>query len=192
MKKLAEYMSSRKQLDANRRNGSLSNGPKTPEGKAAASKNAIKHGLLSRKIVLMHEHSADLAELGEQLSQALSPVGELECVLVDRIIELVWRLRRLGQIETGILEYWKRSAQSKGVDYTSDYGLAFVSDSCNRSSLSNLSRYESQMERNLLRCMHELQRLQAARKGQHVSPPQAIDIDVTGVPEPSSAGDERE
>ena len=53
-------------------------------------------------------------------------------------------------------------------------------------TLAKLSRYESSIQRNLLRMMHELQRLQAARKGEHVPAPQAIDIDVTGLPE--SAG----
>jgi hypothetical protein len=50
-------------------------------------------------------------------------------------------------------------------------------------SLAKLSRYESGIQRNLVRVLHELQRLQAARKGEHVPPPQAVDIDVTGPPE---------
>ena len=182
-------MASRRQVDSNRRNGSLSKGPKTAEGKAAASRNAIKHGLLSREIVLMNEHSADLAEMGELLSQALSPLGELECAIVDRIIELVWRLRRLGRIETGILEYWKQSAQTRIVDYTSHYGSAWVSDNCTGSSLFTLSRYEGQMQRNLFRCLRELERLQATRKGERVSAPEVID--VSGLPESKGAEPER-
>ena len=40
-------MASQAQIDANRRNAQLSTGPKPPEGKAAVSQNALKHGLRS-------------------------------------------------------------------------------------------------------------------------------------------------
>lgn len=56
------------QNEANRRNGRLSNGRKTPEGKAASAKNAIKHGLLSREVLLPDEDAGAFAQLGEQLA----------------------------------------------------------------------------------------------------------------------------
>ena len=48
-------MTSEKQAEANRRNALNSTGPKTPEGKAAVSHNALRHGLLSRDILLPGE-----------------------------------------------------------------------------------------------------------------------------------------
>ena len=41
-----------------------------------------------------------------------------------------------------------------------------------------LSRYESTLERGLFKALHELQRLQAARQGEAVPLPEAVDIDV--------------
>ncbi|MHC4445109.1 MAG: hypothetical protein ACYTA5_21125 [Planctomycetota bacterium] len=43
---------SEKQLQANRQNAKKSTGPKTPEGKARSSQNALKHGLLARQILI--------------------------------------------------------------------------------------------------------------------------------------------
>ena len=40
---------SKKQIRANRRNARLSTGPKSVEGKAIASRNALKHGRYSKK-----------------------------------------------------------------------------------------------------------------------------------------------
>ena len=98
-------MTSDKQAEANRRNALKSTGPKTPEGKAAVRHNALRHGLLSRDVLVPGEDEAALKELGERLRDELQPVGELENLLVDRIIAAHWRLRRLGRVEDGIFAW---------------------------------------------------------------------------------------
>jgi hypothetical protein len=98
-------MTSDRKAEANRRNARNSTGPKTPEGKAAVRHNAMKHGLLSQDILLPEEDEAALGELGENLRAELQPVGELENMLVDRIIAAHWRLRRLGRVESGIFAF---------------------------------------------------------------------------------------
>jgi hypothetical protein len=103
-------MTSEKKAEANRRNALKSTGPKTPEGKAAVSLNALKHGLLSQEILLRGEDQEALRELDECLRNELQPVGELENLLVDRIIAAYWRLRRVGRIEAGIFA-WERSEE---------------------------------------------------------------------------------
>ena len=85
-------MTSEKKAEANRRNALKSTGPKTPEGKAAVRLNALRHGLLSQEILLPGEDEEALRELGEHLRAELQPVGELENLLVDRIITAYWRL----------------------------------------------------------------------------------------------------
>jgi hypothetical protein len=98
-------MSSLSQIEVNRRNGKLSKGPKTSEGKAIAAQNSLKHGLLAHQILLPNEDANKLAEMGERLRAELQPTGELESLLVDRIVELTWRLSRFGKIEAGILSW---------------------------------------------------------------------------------------
>ena len=45
-------MTSRKQVEANRRNAKKSTGPNTADGKRRSAKNSIKHGLFANEIVL--------------------------------------------------------------------------------------------------------------------------------------------
>jgi tetratricopeptide (TPR) repeat protein len=219
-------MSSQEQIDANRRNGALSNGPKTLGGKATSSKNAVKHGLLSDDALLPGEDKGKFEQFANLLRTDLSPHGELESALVDRIIGLMWRQHRIGKLEAAIL-FWQRclvanppawqnkhtpshesvlavkyveyemapQRRANALEYAqktdaveqASAGEAYIRG---ENSLAKLSRYESALNRNLLRLLHELQRLQAARKGEHVPPPQVVDIDVTGLPEPSRADDQ--
>ena len=60
--KAKKPVSPRKRL-ANRRNAKKSTGPKTPEGKRRSGRNAVKHGLLSRDLVVT---SATLPRWGGQ------------------------------------------------------------------------------------------------------------------------------
>jgi hypothetical protein len=220
-------LTSEKKAQANRRNALKSTGPKTPEGRAAVRLNALKHGLLSQVVLLPGEEEEALRELGERLRDELQPVGELECLLVDRIISAYWRLRRLGRVETGIFA-WERSEElaeraereaqgyesnededlmrvigititdkkgheealsrarrmrSEQEDETTTLGRTFARDADQANAFSKLSRYETAIERQLYRALHELERRQAGRGGVAVTPPQVLDVEVSGMPE---------
>ena len=234
-------MTSDKQARANRQNALKSTGPNTLEGKAAIRHNALKHGILSRDTLLPDEDEAALKELSECLQEELQPVGELESLLVDRIIATVIatvrRLRRLGRVEAGIFafelygELAARARQAAGKYSRTDtevmidghnlggnvetiekttitdeqkhreavkraeemesvrdaelatLGQTFIRDANEANAFSKLSRYEAAIERSLYKALHELQRLQTVRAvGGNVSPPAAVDVDVSGVP----------
>jgi len=84
-----------KQINANRKNAKKSTGPKTPEGKATVAFNAMKHGILSRQVLLPDEDESTLVKFGKNVRQQLQPFGEMETFLAERIITAAWRLRRL-------------------------------------------------------------------------------------------------
>src|SRR3989344_7669578 len=94
---------SQKQIEANRENGKRG-GVKTSEGKAVSKYNAIKHGLLSKEVLLEGEDEKTLIEIGRRLRAGLEPKTELELVLVDRITANVWRLKRAMQIEREMMD----------------------------------------------------------------------------------------
>jgi hypothetical protein len=96
-------MASRRQLQANRRNARLSSGPKTPEGKATAARNSLKHGLLARNAVLPDEDTQAFLEALAALEAENQPSGPLEHLLLQLLAAAQWRLARLLRIETGLL-----------------------------------------------------------------------------------------
>ena len=90
---------SEKQLEANRLNALKSTGPRTAEGLAVSSKNALKHGLLSAEVVIPGEYPAEFASFRQAMLDDLSLVGQLELMLADRIVGSFWKLKRSGRME---------------------------------------------------------------------------------------------
>ena len=87
---------------ANRRNAQKSTGPRTAEGKAVSSQNAVKLGLFSRHLglsaALLEENPAELAALLAALHRRYAPRGCEEELMVDRMASLWWRLWRLATV----------------------------------------------------------------------------------------------
>lgn len=163
-------MTTEKQLITNRDNAQKSTGPKTFEGKAASSQNAVKHGLFSREILLDEEKRGELQVLRDQLYSTFLPEGALEDVLVEKIINAVWRLKRLVRFEVFIFE----TEDLCGDNGRRQQCLMFLGSS--GEAFSVLSRYETMLEKSFYKAVHELERLQARRFGQAVLAPIVIDI----------------
>jgi hypothetical protein len=62
-------------------------------------------------------------------------------------------------------------------------GRTFARDADKANAFSKLSRYETAIERQIYRALHELERRQAARLGGSVPAPVTVDVDVSGIPE---------
>ena len=167
-----------KQLEANRENGKKG-GVKTDEGKAVSRYNALKHGLLSKEVLLSDESDDDLVELGKKLRAELAPETEFELVLTDRITANVWRLRRVMRIEKEMIEDDRATEDYLGVKTVKSLGSALSYDFAHNDTYGKLIRYEASIERGIYKALHELQRLQAARNGQNVPAPVVVDVDVS-------------
>ncbi len=89
---------------ASRRNSSLSTGPRTDGGKAASSRNATRHGILSAVPIVAGDRTADLEAFDAALRADLRPEGAVESLLADRAIACAWRLRRAARAERDVLE----------------------------------------------------------------------------------------
>jgi hypothetical protein len=168
-------MTSAKKTQANRQNALKSTRPKTPEGKASVRHNALKHGLLAQEILLPEEDEEVLREMDERLRAELRPEGEMEDLLVEQIVATQWRLRRMRRVEAGVFDWESSSARSDAdtlyplPEGTSMLGLSFIRDANSANAFSKLSCYETAIERSLYKALHELQRLQAARRAEGTS-----------------------
>lgn len=162
-----------RQIAANKNNSKRSTGPKTAKGKSIVAMNAIKHGLLSREVLLHNEDEAALVELGKNLRAQLQPIGEMEVFLVDRIITCAWRLRRVLSAEVSVLK--EQCTDIFGEEKS--IGLAFIRDGNGSDTISRLSRYESAIERSLYKALDRLLQLQEIRRGSETPVTEIISVE---------------
>jgi len=95
---------SEKRITANRRNALKSTGPKTPEGKAKTSMNALKHGLRSASMAVpVLENPEDWEVHRSLVVRDLNPVGYLETILAERAAAMLWRLGRVVRYESAVV-----------------------------------------------------------------------------------------
>ena len=97
-------MTSLRQIESNRRNALKSTGPKTQNGKARSSQNAVRHGLTAETVIGPLEDPADYRAFELAVTTGYDAETAVERELVLRLASLLWRLRRATSVETGLLQ----------------------------------------------------------------------------------------
>jgi len=88
----------------NKANAQHSTGPRSATGKAAASRNAVKHGLLSTQpLALPSEDQAAMDAHRDDYVAVLGASGAVQIDLAERASYLVWRLSRLARYKHDLL-----------------------------------------------------------------------------------------
>lgn len=102
---MEEKTTSLAKIEANRKNALMSTGAVTEEGKEIVSKNAVKHGVFAKDLIIAsgdgRENEDEYRELLHNLIESLNPSGQMEHLLVEKIAVDFWRLRRVLRFETG-------------------------------------------------------------------------------------------
>ena len=183
-------MATKAQTIANKRNAQQSTGPRTPEGKATVSQNAIKHGLTGKKPLIPGEEQTDFNLYHYEMFEELAPIGPMETMLAERIISLSWRLERTVRIQNETmhamltpkplsgLDKLRNSLSSDNadgfksdVDQASKLGRSIIKDFSNARVLDRVLMYERRIENSLYKTRRELQKLKLTRKfGPHAAP----------------------
>ncbi len=155
-------MATEAQIAANRLNAQKSAGPRTPEGKAVVSQNAVKHGLLAREGVLRGEDWEEFERHREMLLEELRPVGAPEVILATRIIDLSWRLQRAAQDQNetfGALYDRHAAGAPEPAERGATLGRMILEDYSGEAVLERLLRNERRIEGSLFRNLNELRRV---------------------------------
>jgi len=102
---------SARKIQANRTNSQKSTGPKTPRGKAWSRRNARRHGLLSREIVLpSDEERSEYVQLLADLREEHEPSGITEDLLVQKIANAFWLMKLTCRATVGETRKQKNAA----------------------------------------------------------------------------------
>jgi hypothetical protein len=97
-------MTSYRQVEANRRNAIKSTGPKTEAGKQASRGNAVRHGLTAETVIGALENAEDYKAFEAAVTADYDAQSAVERELVLRLASVLWRLRRVTTMETGLFE----------------------------------------------------------------------------------------
>ena len=171
-------MATQPQIQANRLNAQKSTGPKTQKGKAAASQNAIKHGLSATQDVIITESQEDFDLHRNAFLEELAPQTPTESFLAERIVSLSWRLKRIDRIQNQVFDAMHEqnesppfpalakflTSASQPQDPNLTLGRLIIKDFTNARVLDRLLMYERRIEHSLYKTIIELQRLNLIRK----------------------------
>lgn len=164
-------MTSEAQISANRRNALRSTGPKSAEGKAASSRNAIKHGIHSQIAVLPNERQEDYDANVAAFIRKFQPQDDVERRLVERMADCEWRLMRSRYIETAAIDLQVEETREliderfESIEESARVAYALqLFDHGQTSAYQNNQRHESRLHRHYERALKTLREIRKEAK----------------------------
>ena len=152
-----------------------------PESEAMSVPAAARHGLYSDLAVAsVYESAGEWNAFHDAILDSLRPEGPLEPSLASRVAALCWRLRRVPVAEAQAIQRrldderaLKRETEkmlespSPGVRCSAPAARP-VGNSPDPASFERIARTEAHLHRQLVQTLHELEALQARRRGERV------------------------
>lgn len=165
-------MASERQIEANRLNAQASTGPRTEEGKAQSSRNALTHGLTARALLLADEDPEEYCRLHEGFIMDLASASTLEDELVAQIASVFWRMRRVAAAEAALMAWLKAKERERDRNYsgppvknmTDQLWFGRTVNELLNLDFGKLSRHAAGLRRDLSALLKELRETQARRQ----------------------------
>jgi hypothetical protein len=161
-------------------------GPKTPEGKARSSRNAIKHGLTSREPVLLaHESREAWEQFSRDFVESLHPAGADEIALAREMALTLWRSRRASVYQAALTAAALRDAERRAESEARNLRLSPEARARQLELLraetvlpagpqfERLLKYEARLDRQFDRLFRRYFKLQAIREKASAAGPNA-------------------
>lgn len=155
------------QIEANRRNAKYGRGPNSARGKQHSSRNAVRHGLTGRIVVLPTEDMEAYKAFSKELVDSLNPETPMERQFAQTVADTQWRLNRARTYEDGMLalghfeQAGNFEAGSREMHSALTAAKVFRDNS---KTFVNLSLYEQRLSRAQKEAFRQLRELQAERK----------------------------
>jgi hypothetical protein len=153
-------MATAAQITANRANAQHSTGPNSVEGKAVASRNALKLGIYAKSIVIPGEDQEELEKLTEEYERDIAPVGAVETTLAETVIRSAWFMRRVARIEAEVVHARLAARENSGPHALGDI---YIEDAATGKLFESLARRHQALQRAYYRALKELRELRQAR-----------------------------
>jgi hypothetical protein len=204
------------QIAASRANGAKSRGPVTPQGKAASSRNAVTHGITAAipqlpdepggNVLLLEGEDPELfRETYDSFLRDFAPTSDFELELVHQMLSATWRLHRVWQSETELLNHTvdalragpanphpfmvyaepQQDESTQHLPHTRQVALAFKSLSDDSRVLTTFQRYEAMLTRSFHRAYKTLEQHRANR----TPGPENVELQNEPKPAPSPAAE---
>jgi len=149
-------MTTESQVKANQQNALQSTGPRTPDGKARAALNVLRHGLTASTPLLPDESPDEYERFVDGVVDELEPITVLQSSMALTIANKLWRLRRVAQVEAGMLASKLKPGplDLTGYDTNEQVGLcyAFVR-AFDGGAFEPMHRYENHLEAGLYKTL---------------------------------------
>jgi len=177
---------SARKVIANRSNALRSTGPTSKAGKSRVRWNAVTHGLQVKALFLVvidGEERAAFFRFLKAFRRDLKPVGMLEEMHVEGAAVCYWLIQRSLRCEGGEIKRSQLKRTGPGGD---DFLGALVSVEATAiddhlsipsgTALDRILRYRTAAHKDLSYHLAEIERLQRARKGDHVPAPINVQV----------------
>jgi len=179
-------MSSEAQINANRANSQHSTGPKTEEGKAVSSLNAVKSALTGRTIMLPGDDVPRYEKLAQEMINFHKPADYMEGLLVQSLTDTEWRLQRIPALESALWAMGYRDLENAAFIDAENIGSQI--EMRYERQFRNLRLQETRLRRMYREDLARLAEIQAARKEAAEAAAEAEAEKETSVPQkPASA-----
>ena len=173
-------------------------GPTSLAGKKRSSRNSYRHGIHSTIAALQPmESPADWEEHRDGIFDSLQPEGHFECDIVEEIAWLRWCKRRLiyyqqtlalrriagARADLQVADAYEQQTIAHGIFPEVSEDRVRLSKATRTlpepDDLNLIMRYGAHIHRMQIQLQHELESMQARRRGEHTP---LARLDITGAP----------